>query len=182
MIGAGAATAEPVVETCLPTGKNRATAEADSSSLLDSVDREVCEAVLIALRFADELAATIADGTSDARTYVRRMRVRLPLPACAAAIQILAVILKQAREARDAHAAGKPFASRDARTDVDFTINRITGRIERRIQDRLDRDNDARGDSRHTATAGLWGVVVRNLTVTIERAQASLFGMRASTV
>jgi hypothetical protein len=154
------------------------------STLLDAVDREVCESVLIALRFVDELSSTIADGPSDGRAYVRRMRVRLPLPACAAAIQVLAVLLKQARQARDAYAAGEPRATAteartDARTDVDFTVTQITAQIARRIQARVGREC-ARGRDERARAAELWGMVVQNLVVTIERAQNTLFGMRVN--
>lgn len=160
------------------TGASGRAASGVFPSVRDDIDREICESVLIALRFVDELSTTIADGPSDGKTHVRRMRVRLPLPACAATIQVLAVLLKQAREARDAHAAGESAARNTPTpvTDVDFTVVQIAARIERRIQARLREDN-TRLELRNQRAAECWGVVVRNLAATIERAQAALFGI-----
>lgn len=99
---------------------------------------EICESVVVALRFTDELIDELEE-TMDRggeRAVVRRMRVRLPVPAVFATIKIMGRLLGMVRESRDSYDADRPTRVPRCSTDVDYTVRRIYLGLARRVDRR----------------------------------------------
>jgi hypothetical protein len=133
---------------------------------------EACESVIVALRFVDELAEELEDCVErgDERAIVRRMRVRLPVPAVFAAIKVLHRLLLMTRESRDSYDADRPPKLQRCATDVDYTVRRIYLGLAKRV-DRRAAVEFGWHDGRP------WHAVCRFLETLIARAETAFFGI-----
>lgn len=133
---------------------------------------EACESVLLALRFADEELCELASGRAlpDCRGIVRRMRVRLPVPAVFAAIKVFDRVLLLARESRDSYDSDRPTRIPKVSGDVDFTVRNIWLRVAQRVDRRAAREFG-------WLEGRPWHAICQLLERLIQRAQDSFFGV-----
>lgn len=133
---------------------------------------ETCESVLVALRFVDELVGDLERCVQrdDERGVVRRMRVRLPVPAVFAAIKVLHRLLGMARESRNAHDEDRSVKLPRCSTDVDHTVRRIYLGLARRV-DRRAAIEFGWYDGRP------WHAICLFLERLVKRAESTFFGV-----
>ena len=143
-----------------------------TAAVSEAAADEACESVLVALRFVDELVDDLESCVmrGDHRSVVRRMRVRLPVPAVFAAIKILHRLLGMTRESRDSYDADRPTRLHKCPTDVDHTVRRIYLGLARRVDRRAALEfgwHDGRP----------WHAICRFLETLVSRAETSFFGV-----
>ena len=99
---------------------------------------EICESVIVALRFCDELVDELEDvmGRGGERVVVRKMRVRLPVPAVFATIKILHRLLGMVRESRNSYDEDRATRVQRCSNNVDYTVRRLYLGLARRVDRR----------------------------------------------
>ena len=133
---------------------------------------EVRESVVVALRFVDDELGALSQGAAlpDDRVIVRRMRVRLPVPAVFAAIKVLHRVLLLARESRDSYDADRKTRIPKVSNDVDFTTRGIYLRVANKV--------DRRAATEFGWLDGRpWHAICALLERLVARAERSFFGV-----